>query len=487
MISFRIRKLALLAVPVISLALANTIAAQDAFRDILGYEAQYQFSGAQTLSADGSFVHQEGSGVSIGLRPVAASPTGGDPKREEIFELSGTVISANSVGAIIRLEGSGLCAVFLLGQHLIACQTPPVGGTRALTMEETEWVEWNGRSIDENLASVADQSPEERLRAARVFSMLPSSKAGAFVAQLAAELGHENPEVIAVLATWETTSKIIGIDTEGLADKLFAAVETGDNDKLIAAFAEGASANMTDGDGQSAINLSIANRDIQIVATLLEHGAEYDWADSQLLNASDNALAELIRMLATVTIVRQEIKIADLTKSAEINELQRTALEKQLNQLKREGDALDRTAEAEVIELRERLDQAEEKAAEWKLAAIKALNLYKNANDEDSQRTKETLQKLQGLIARTQALGDAAYRHEKSVSALELFVDTTTPEIVSYVQNRLIEFSYDPGSADGKMGEKTREAIREFQRAAKLPVTGEITPRMISLMAADAD
>ena len=97
------------------------------------------------------------------------------------------------------------------------------------------------------------------------------------------------------------------------------------------------------------------------------------------------------------------------------------------------------------------------------------------------------MQKLQGLTARTQALGDAAYRHEKSVSALELFVDTTTPEIVSYVQNRLIEFSYDPGSADGKMGQKTREAIRVFQRAAKLPVTGEITPRMISLMAAGAD
>lgn len=44
---------------------------------------------------------------------------------------------------------------------------------------------------------------------------------------------------------------------------------------------------------------------------------------------------------------------------------------------------------------------------------------------------------------------------------------------LSKVQERLKELRYNPGSVDGKLGLKTKEAIRRFQADNQLPVTGE--------------
>jgi len=48
------------------------------------------------------------------------------------------------------------------------------------------------------------------------------------------------------------------------------------------------------------------------------------------------------------------------------------------------------------------------------------------------------------------------------------------PAFVSDVQNALTDQGYDPGSRDGHMGWRTREAIRDFQRDQGLPVTGNL-------------
>lgn len=44
------------------------------------------------------------------------------------------------------------------------------------------------------------------------------------------------------------------------------------------------------------------------------------------------------------------------------------------------------------------------------------------------------------------------------------------------VQAALKRAGFDPGPVDGKMGDKTREAIERFQRAKRLKVTGSATP-----------
>jgi len=48
------------------------------------------------------------------------------------------------------------------------------------------------------------------------------------------------------------------------------------------------------------------------------------------------------------------------------------------------------------------------------------------------------------------------------------------------VQTRLKALGYDPGPIDGAMGPKTREAVRQFQRARSLVVDGVVGPRTIA-------
>jgi len=49
-------------------------------------------------------------------------------------------------------------------------------------------------------------------------------------------------------------------------------------------------------------------------------------------------------------------------------------------------------------------------------------------------------------------------------------------EDVTKVQKKLIQFGYMTGSADGRYGEKTRDAVEWFQRRNGLPVDGRVGP-----------
>ena len=47
------------------------------------------------------------------------------------------------------------------------------------------------------------------------------------------------------------------------------------------------------------------------------------------------------------------------------------------------------------------------------------------------------------------------------------------------MQNSLAAIDYDPGPIDGIMGPKTHRAIRAFQAARKLAVTGKPSPELL--------
>ncbi|MFB3814814.1 MAG: peptidoglycan-binding domain-containing protein [Terriglobales bacterium] len=49
-----------------------------------------------------------------------------------------------------------------------------------------------------------------------------------------------------------------------------------------------------------------------------------------------------------------------------------------------------------------------------------------------------------------------------------------TPGVIKSAQKELADQGFDPGSADGRMGPKTRKAIREFQAKNDLPQTGNL-------------
>jgi len=53
---------------------------------------------------------------------------------------------------------------------------------------------------------------------------------------------------------------------------------------------------------------------------------------------------------------------------------------------------------------------------------------------------------------------------------------------IRFVQNRLAQLGFEPGPADGVMGQKTREAIKKFEYSRKIPVTGKISPTLVEAL-----
>lgn len=58
---------------------------------------------------------------------------------------------------------------------------------------------------------------------------------------------------------------------------------------------------------------------------------------------------------------------------------------------------------------------------------------------------------------------------------------------VAEAQQALKAAGFDPGSADGVLGPQTRQAIRDFQRAKGVPVTGELDQETQRALRAQAE
>ena len=53
---------------------------------------------------------------------------------------------------------------------------------------------------------------------------------------------------------------------------------------------------------------------------------------------------------------------------------------------------------------------------------------------------------------------------------------------IEKIQELLVAQGYDPGPVDGVLGSQTRQAIKEFQRTAKLPADGYPTPELLEVL-----
>jgi membrane-bound lytic murein transglycosylase B len=53
---------------------------------------------------------------------------------------------------------------------------------------------------------------------------------------------------------------------------------------------------------------------------------------------------------------------------------------------------------------------------------------------------------------------------------------------VEKIQELLRAQDFDPGPVDGVIGSQTRQAIKEFQRTAKLPADGHPTPELLEIL-----
>jgi peptidoglycan hydrolase-like protein with peptidoglycan-binding domain len=65
-------------------------------------------------------------------------------------------------------------------------------------------------------------------------------------------------------------------------------------------------------------------------------------------------------------------------------------------------------------------------------------------------------------------------------------VGKVTARQIAEVQSRLAALGYDPGPADGRIGRQTGAAVREFQRDARMPVSGRIDDRLLAILKQEA-
>lgn len=75
---------------------------------------------------------------------------------------------------------------------------------------------------------------------------------------------------------------------------------------------------------------------------------------------------------------------------------------------------------------------------------------------------------------------------QRSVKAAREGSDTSfnQRQLVILAQGYLARLGYNPGPADGVMGTQTRQAIRDFQQQYQLPVSGKVSPSLVSKLKA---
>ena len=71
------------------------------------------------------------------------------------------------------------------------------------------------------------------------------------------------------------------------------------------------------------------------------------------------------------------------------------------------------------------------------------------------------------------------------ITSVRSWADASTAKAdLSRAQSLLAELGYVTGPADGMMGPKTREAIRNFQQMAGLSITGQVDNELLKTLEA---
>lgn len=98
----------------------------------------------------------------------------------------------------------------------------------------------------------------------------------------------------------------------------------------------------------------------------------------------------------------------------------------------------------------------------------------------------ETWKEAPRAMSANQVEFNPAWNAPAQVEAPRASVSADPREMVMNVQKLLAERGYDPGTPDGQAGPRTREAVRAFQEASGLPVTGTISPELVKALAGES-
>lgn len=111
----------------------------------------------------------------------------------------------------------------------------------------------------------------------------------------------------------------------------------------------------------------------------------------------------------------------------------------------------------------------------------KALSWYKYAAEQGSPEAKSALNQLaSSLNISVDDVNNIVETVRKSSSSQP----AANTDLVSKIQTELFELGFYPGTVDGQIGPVTRSAIRAFQRAAELPIDGEPSQNLLTVLKA---
>lgn len=96
--------------------------------------------------------------------------------------------------------------------------------------------------------------------------------------------------------------------------------------------------------------------------------------------------------------------------------------------------------------------------------------------------TEEVLRAIQRAPDRSEA-PRAAAKSDAKPDAIAALIAGPTPRVTA-VQRALNDFGYGPVKATGVYGPETVAAVQKFERDRKMPVTGQISPRLMRELAA---
>jgi hypothetical protein len=105
---------------------------------------------------------------------------------------------------------------------------------------------------------------------------------------------------------------------------------------------------------------------------------------------------------------------------------------------------------------------------------VSSLEAQLQAKDEELYSLKEELSRAQEVKESTSVA--------KKTGRRKYVPEVKSRPSVKQIQVALLNAGYDPGTVDGKMGKKTRQAIRDFQSAHNLSVDGKVGKKTWSLM-----
>lgn len=115
----------------------------------------------------------------------------------------------------------------------------------------------------------------------------------------------------------------------------------------------------------------------------------------------------------------------------------------------------------------------------YNLAASRYSASEKNDRDRAVRnRDRVTARLTRAQLARAQRLARAWRPGTGAAAPAPPASDGDNRRRVAAVQRALAQLGYDPGPADGVAGPKTRNAVRAFQAAARLPADGRVSERL---------